>query len=859
VEDKKEKKHNLVKVMIVLVVLVLIGLGVGFAFKFLSINSEKKTITESIKGYVAGVVTDVSENNYNFNELNTVYAIPVECMPEVSEEVKPFGKWHQANEDYFAYVLVQYNVSKVGYIYGFTFKDSEGYGMYPVIQEKINESGNQIEKNLGLNQPKTGSYTSLTKKENWKNSGFVVNDETQIVVLKSVGDDEIADGKTTCNIVQKGDNAKDIEKEEKKLAENVLYGDVNLDKKVTQEDAEDITNYIAGKKKFSDQSLKNGDVNLDGKVNTTDARMVLLYVSGTIEFLGVNDKNTVSNIVGDINLDNQITQEDVDLLYDHTSGNNVINSQSLKNADVNGDGKVNVRDSLLLYLYINGRIDDFPVSLLGDMNLDGRLTSIDSDLLYKHVSGENVLDGQSLKNADVNIDSKVDMSDALMLKQIVESQESKLIGDIDTDGKLTDMDVNLLYSHVSGSTPLTGDALKNADVNGDNIVDMRDVSFLKKNIAEDEEVSSLVGDVNLDGKITKEDTNLLYEHASGASLLTGQALKNADSDKDGKVDMRDAFWLMKQVGYVSVSNLKGDVTLDSKLNQEDVDLLFAYVSGSKVLSGEALKNADYDGDGIVNVKDALQLQKQVGIKVESKLSGDVTLDSRINQTDVDLLYVHVSGKTTLTGQAFKNADYDGDGKVNMRDVLQLQKRVGVKAESTLLGDVNLDGKLTKADADLLYSHVSGSKTLTGQALKNADYNKDGIVDMKDALALSNKVEVKTESTLLGDVNLDGKLTKEDVDLLYSHVSGSKTLTGQALKNADYNKDGIVDMKDVSVLKKVIFTDSGVNSSVGNTFGTDNLVNSVVNKFSFIEIIIAIITLGGIGLLIYMTFKFVTAE
>ncbi len=63
----------------------------------------------------------------------------------------------------------------------------------------------------------------------------------------------------------------------------------------------------------------------------------------------------------------------------------------------------------------------------------------------------------------------------------------------------------------------------------------------------------------------------------------------------------------------------------------------------------------------------------------------------------------------------------------------------------LLGDVNLDGKVTTADVGLANSHAKGVKTLTGDNFTAAD------------------------------VNLDGKVTTADVGLINSHAKGVKLL------------------------------------------------------------------------------------
>lgn len=56
-----------------------------------------------------------------------------------------------------------------------------------------------------------------------------------------------------------------------------------------------------------------------------------------------------------------------------------------------------------------------------------------------------------------------------------------------------------------------------------------------------------------------------------------------------------------------------------------------------------------------------------------------------------------------------------------------------KAES--LGDVDLDGKITLSDAITVMKASIDLVTLEGQGLLNADINKDGIINLYDALAI----------------------------------------------------------------------------------------------------------------------------
>lgn len=66
----------------------------------------------------------------------------------------------------------------------------------------------------------------------------------------------------------------------KKMKDDYLLGDVNLDGKVTAADAALILRYLDGLDVLSDEQLRNADVNLDGEVTQEDADAILNYVTG---------------------------------------------------------------------------------------------------------------------------------------------------------------------------------------------------------------------------------------------------------------------------------------------------------------------------------------------------------------------------------------------------------------------------------------------------------------------------------------------------------------------------------------------------------------------------------------------------
>lgn len=133
----------------------------------------------------------------------------------------------------------------------------------------------------------------------------------------------------------------------------------------------------------------------------------------------------------------------------------------------------------------------------------------------------------------------------------------------------------------------------------------------------------------------------------------------------------------------------------------------------------------------------------------------------------------------------------------------------------VIGDVTLDGIIDVTDANRINIYLKGKTTLTEQELKNADVNADGKVDKTDMFLIlkffntgsfSNTLPTEPINyyTLYGDINEDGTITQDDLNLLEEHVYKTSLLTTeQSIKNADVNGDGTINALDMSILSIMI--------------------------------------------------------
>ena len=302
-----------------------------------------------------------------------------------------------------------------------------------------------------------------------------------------------------------------------------------------------------------------------------------------------------------------------------------------------------------------------PVEIVyGDVNEDGDITAKDYALVLGYAAKTDgvTISKQGLKNADVNIDGKVNGTDAIIIFYLSNGKDIKLpaegitvYGDVNEDGWLNKEDVTKLSNYISGKTALNAQAKKNADFNGDGIINEIDVSSIEayintqsdknkgmvlltpgKTVEPEKPVEIVYGDVNEDGDITAKDYALVLGYAAKTDGVTisKQGLKNADVNNDGKVNGTDAMIIFhlcygKDIKLPAEDIIVyGDVNEDGWLNNEDVTIISNYIAGKTSLSAKLKKNADYNGDGKINEIDISSLEAYINTQSD-KTKGVVLL------------------------------------------------------------------------------------------------------------------------------------------------------------------------------------------------------------------------------------------
>jgi len=266
---KNKKGFTLIELLAVIVILgLLMAIAIPSITRYIT-QSRKKTAVSTAQNYMSALINEVNALEYTFTGTNTVYAVPIECISVERGGKSPFGEWLQANNAYWGYVLVQYDELNSSYTYGFTFKDSAGYGMYPTSEDKITSDGSQIQTGLDLKRPKNDKITNITALENW--NGFNVDNNTKLVVLESAPEGDIGDGEETCTLCQKGPNYQIAEDEKKDLYKS--EEEIKAEQEAAQKEEDFEKNPYSYALYFTDKSLmfirsdktvKSGDI-VEGK------------------------------------------------------------------------------------------------------------------------------------------------------------------------------------------------------------------------------------------------------------------------------------------------------------------------------------------------------------------------------------------------------------------------------------------------------------------------------------------------------------------------------------------------------------------------------------------------------------------
>lgn len=292
----------------------------------------------------------------------------------------------------------------------------------------------------------------------------------------------------------------------------------------------------------------------------------------------------------------------------------------------------------------------------------------------------------------------------------------------------------------------------------------------------------------------------------------------------GKYILRE---IQTPTGYKKLSkDLK--FTLDDNLNSiqyQGQKLIGVNVEQNKT----SYKLGDIDEDEQITSKDLsyvkewvekISKSESVVISATQRYAADVNEDGILNQADVDLMEDYVNNKNKLAFKALKHGvfilgeevyalgDPNNDETIDEKD-LEIAKKIYLgetteyKDTEYYACDLNNDGTLSSQDIDLFEIYLGTGKMEEELApqlavdITKIDYNKDGVKDLKDVFFLKGVVSGKgTEvNDFTYDLNEDGKLTTEDLNILDNYISNIG-------KEKAFNVMSLTDTEYTNVINKI---------------------------------------------------------
>ena len=151
------------------------------------------------------------------------------------------------------------------------------------------------------------------------------------------------------------------------------------------------------------------------------------------------------------------------------------NNTKVLSGDINLDGKVNGQDLIRLTKYLNNEVGfNEEQKTNADLNQDGKIDEQDSEILKKHLAGDKGFETLPYKGE---------------IKQ--EEPKAALYGDTTLDGKVNGQDLIRLTKYLNNEVEFTEEQKTNADLNQDGKIDEQDSEILKKHLAGDKGFETL--------------------------------------------------------------------------------------------------------------------------------------------------------------------------------------------------------------------------------------------------------------------------------------------------------------------------------------------------------------------------------
>lgn len=269
-------------------------------------------------------------------------------------------------------------------------------------------------------------------------------------------------------------------------------------------------------------------------------------------------------------------------------------------------------------------------------------------------------------------------------------------GDINGDGRINESDRQILSDYLQGRKNLTDYEKSLADINGDSIVDNRDLDILTQ-IAKGNYSSygDILGDVNSDGRLDSQDYDLLLAYVQGKATLTNRAMAVADANRDGAINILDCVWVLNIVkgktyypvemanmpdGWYKISPIR-EHDMSLTINDKGVDKSqpnWQYAIQGQIPYIEKYTNDDYHKFYIQRNGDNYAIRSKVGnMYICTMENGRVIFGLAGNSIPFIWKFIKSNGAyylVSMRGEAGKVLDNKGSSYVEMSTIDNLDSQ-----------------------------------------------------------------------------------------------------------------------------------------------------------------------------------------
>ena len=416
---------------------------------------------------------------------------------------------------------------------------------------------------------------------------------------------------------------------------------------------------------------------------------------------------------------------------------------------------------------------------LGDVDGSGVVDMQDIDALEKYLQTGNSRFLASSKNADVNLDNRIDREDLRLLKQRVYYP-----GDVNGDNLVDDRDAKAARDYM-----VTERYNYLADFSNDGSVTLQD--YVSACNLVEKAKSMIKGDLNNDGKISISDAALIEMYIKGLTKNINRLA--ADMNNDGRIDSTDKKIITDKFFNVSRYAPDGEVTS-----------LYSPSAHVIVVEGSVWDNDDLNRDIVV----------QVNAGPNASDSKQFTVPHGSKRFSQKISFPNVSGVQTVNVYAL-------DAGENRKDKLLKSAKINFNTISRYAPD----GEITS-----LYSPSAHEIVVEGSVWDNDDLNRDIVVQVN---AGPNASDSKQFTVPRGSKQFSQKMS-------FPNVSGVQTVNVYALDVGENRKDKLlksaqIDFKGTSQVEKYVVTTNGATLALRSGPGTNYGIRARMLRGSVVEV------------------------